>query len=473
MTLHIKSMESTISAARNFGREIYEKIKSVLNENETIECEPLIGRKFRPDILLPKGCRKLDLPNNTIIEIYYHFGNDTLLRFASEYKEAIDTKEYGNLLIICKDSYVSLFMRDNSIQGRAIIWTEKELSSKIEKAGIDLTKIVQDSNDTSLNVLENVKKNVEQTKISLFIGAGVSMDAKLPSWEELLKALLIQNDNMPFKYINDANANAISGSLANSSIVMGRYIIEGYRDALKRKYNSQSDNWIDDNTKAIVSRKIREVLYRNVNNSTNSELVKAIAQVAKSENVEKIISYNYDDLIETEIEAQKKGKDKKQFIPVYNETMDLSVGTVPIYHVHGFIPRDNESPGVPVLSEMEYHKLYSRMHHWANVVQLNALYTTTCFFIGFSMTDPNQRRLLDLARNIDLGSINAGKAQHYIFLHRQKLEGEAVKVVNDEHCIEIQNMMFELGLNVIWFDEFKELPQYILKIFGQNPDLAS
>ena len=110
------------------------------------------------------------------------------------------------------------------------------------------------------------------------------------------------------------------------------------------------------------------------------------------------------------------------------------------------------------------------MHHWANVVQLNALYTTTCFLIGFSMTDPTQRRLLDLARKVDLASIDAGKANHYIFMRRQNLKGAAVKTVNDEHCREIENMMFELGLNVIWFDKYENLPKCLSYIFGKTKD---
>ena len=86
------------------------------------------------------------------------------------------------------------------------------------------------------------------------------------------------------------------------------------------------------------------------------------------------------------------------------------------------------------------------------------------------MTDPNQRRLLDLARNVDLASIDAGKANHYIVMRRQNLKGEAVKTVNDEHCREIENMMFELGLNVIWFDKYENLPKCLSYIFGKTAD---
>lgn len=45
-----------------------------------------------------------------------------------------------------------------------------------------------------------------------------------------------------------------------------------------------------------------------------------------------------------------------------------------------------------------------------------------------------------------------------------------LKTVNDEHCKEIENMMFELGLNVIWFDEFEILPKCLSYIFGKIED---
>lgn len=56
------------------------------------------------------------------------------------------------------------------------------------------------------------------------------------------------------------------------------------------------------------------------------------------------------------------------------------------------------------------------------------------------------------------------------FLRRQNLKGEAVKAVNEEHCKEIENMMFELGLNVIWFDEFENLPKCLSYIFGKTDE---
>ena len=107
----------------------------------------------------------------------------------------------------------------------------------------------------------------------------------------------------------------------------------------------------------------------------------------------KIITYNFDDLLDEFL-------NKKDFYSVSDNIIPRTK-EVPIYHVHGMISRDNTRPSNSVLSEKDYHHLYSNPHNWANVVQLNALYTSTCFFIGFSMTDPNQRRLLELARAKD------------------------------------------------------------------------
>lgn len=81
------------------------------------------------------------------------------------------------------------------------------------------------------------------------------------------------------------------------------------------------------------------------------------------------------------------------------------------------------------------------------------------------MDDPNLRRLLDIAQN---GNPNAN---HYAFLKRVTLseistknEGESVIVEVSflERHHKLQELIFkELGVNVIWFEEFDELPQLL------------
>src|SRR5690606_21315200 len=88
-----------------------------------------------------------------------------------------------------------------------------------------------------------------------------------------------------------------------------------------------------------------------------------------------------------------------------------------IYHVHGFLPRDRSGydgleKSTLVFSEEGYHELFTDPYHWSNLVQLNLLRETRVLMIGLSLTDPNLRRLLEIA-----GRRN-GPGRHYAFLRR-------------------------------------------------------
>ena len=284
-------------------------------------------------------------------------------------------------------------------------------------------------------------------RYTFFLGAGLSMDAQLPSWSALLESLLKSENRKPFEYINNANSESISSAMGYSSIVTGRYALDGYlRD-------SQKDE--DENYQDFIER-IRKVLYKKKN--YKSALITSVAKAVKRKKPAQIITYNYDDLLDELL-------NKKDFYSVSDNIIPRTKD-VPIYHVHGMISRDNTRPSNSVLSEKDYHHLYSNPHNWANVVQLNALYTSVCFFIGFSMTDPNQRRLLELARAKDKHSDDIDKLPHFVFLKKEPLKGEASKKVNEEHWHEIEYMMSDFGLNVIWYNDFSDLPKMIDYISG-------
>ena len=113
-----------------------------------------------------------------------------------------------------------------------------------------------------------------------------------------------------------------------------------------------------------------------------------------------------------------------------------------------------------VLTEDDYHQVYSEVFDWSNVEQLHALTRCTCFFIGLSLNDPNLRRLLEIAQRGSSKSV-----RHYVFLER-KSEYEIIEKAEKDFQIR-ENMLADLGLNVIWYkgnDEHKELPE-LLKLF--------
>src|SRR5438105_6677855 len=52
--------------------------------------------------------------------------------------------------------------------------------------------------------------------------------------------------------------------------------------------------------------------------------------------------------------------------------------------------------------------------HWSNHVQYDRFGFSTCLFIGFSMTDPSVRRLMDAA------AIGGSNASHFCILRRSE-----------------------------------------------------
>lgn len=67
------------------------------------------------------------------------------------------------------------------------------------------------------------------------------------------------------------------------------------------------------------------------------------------------------------------------------------------------------------------------------------------------MTDPNQRRLLDISY-----SSSDKELRHYVFLRETNDFCSLEKSL--ENKIIQERMLNNLGLNVIWFKNFEELP---------------
>ena len=181
-----------------------------------------------------------------------------------------------------------------------------------------------------------------------------------------------------------------------------------------------------------------------------------------------IVNYNFDDLVEKNLKRLRVN-----YHSIYGEGMIPDADELGIYHVHGFLPQekanyDNLTKSLLVFSEEGYHKLMLEPYSWANISQLNYMINNTCLFIGLSMTDPNMRRLLEIAaqKRID----NDGDCQHYAIMLRFGLkESEGVDSIKSFERVNetLQESFFkELGVNVIWIDRFDEIPDLLKQIKG-------
>ncbi len=231
--------DTLMISARNFEQEIFSIVTHLVGDDELIATEYMVwSGRLMADIFFEKGCKKLGLPSKSLVEIKYILRHDIFSRIAFVYKGAINHEKYNKLIIICKENFMDIdSINKFDLQERLEIWTFEDFKNKIHLINENHLKTAATEPNfhvPSIDIIENARKIVSTNRVTSFLGAGVSMDAKLPSWNKLLEALLVQSNNMPFEYINETNTDAIAKSLANSSIVTGRYIINGFRDAIKK-----------------------------------------------------------------------------------------------------------------------------------------------------------------------------------------------------------------------------------------------
>ena len=99
-------------------------------------------------------------------------------------------------------------------------------------------------------------------------------------------------------------------------------------------------------------------------------------------------------------------------------------------------------------------------YNWANITQLNYMINNTCVFIGLSMTDPNMRRLLEIAaqKRTDIKDT----CRHYAIMRRFTIDSShksnSIKSFENVNDALQESFYEELGVNIIWFDEFNEIP---------------
>ena len=418
----------------NFESDVKRLIESKLSGSEEIVYDARLGGTIF-DLFLPGGCHELAFPPKTAIEIKTKLVSGTVSEVSRQAQIAIKSGDVQHVALIYQE------------RGDQKAWSRKWLQFVSVVSLMELKRragIVDDSastRDSSLfefegssekersNLFDRARERFKQGNISLFLGSGVGRSVGLPDWDGLIRRMVGEYNTD--RDVDDAyNYDLLASDSDRSTIVMARY--------LKNSLADKTEDYVP-----ILKR----ALYRNypsIDQEGALTLVDAVKLLAVHPSVRRVITYNYDDLLEQAI------GDERPYSSIDGRNRP-SPGALPIYHIHGFVPQEDDSSYEKnvVFSEDDYHLLYKESFHWSNTEQIHALRNSTCFFIGLSLKDPNLRRLLDIANDV-----GTGDPPHFAFLEKgeYKQPGKA------------ERLFYSMGVNVLWFKDRNELPRMVKRI---------
>ncbi|MGY5353533.1 SIR2 family protein [Wenyingzhuangia sp. IMCC45467] len=453
------------------------------------------SRRIGFDAYAPEGIE--DVKGTTQIEIKFNLDrypiNRLLEQFIHLQNRISESEITENILIITPQHLrvrtkerISHISESEKYPFKIIIWGPEEInkivsknrkeaneiannlfSLRIESAVVQSEKDWRKEREEKINILRLLYK---KGQFSFFLGAGVSSSAGMPDWNTLLNSLFVTYLTNEFdneSKINDSDINQIVERLNKidepSALMAARYLRKGLDNS--RVESEQFTKTITQNLYKL----------RNTSKRIDSKLIRSIAEMCMplrtGAKVKAVVTYNFDDLIERQLETQSI-----QHHSIYSDNDFNDPDELPVYHVHGFLPENTDlyeglDKSTLVFSEEGYHLIYSDSYHWSNLVQLSNLRDNHCLMVGLSMTDPNLRRLLDIA------SRNTDKTRHFAFMKRLTVDEftiekeeqvidniDGAKKFLDRHHNLNEEIMRELGVSIIWYTDYDEIPEILRKI---------
>ncbi len=305
-----------------------------------------------------------------------------------------------------------------------------------------LSKVDDDRERTYVQAIGALTKALNAGRLTLFCGAGVSIGAGILSWEKLLLLLLESMMERISKEhslsVEDVDPQEFQRSYSPSALVVGKYL----ETNLGKDFLPQ----------------LRDALYSK--NPESCAIIEAIVDLARPQRngkpLDSIVTFNFDGLIEEDL-----SENNIRHKAIFEEGMRHGSNELPIYHVHGYLPRKGKiSKNTHVVfSEDAYHNQFIDPFSWSNLTQLSKLSQNTCLFIGLSLNDPNLRRLLDVAYRKN----PSRELNHYVI---KRIPSLSEGTINSLAILLEEQDANELGLNVVWVKEYDQIAPLLLEMSG-------
>lgn len=259
--------------------------------------------------------------------------------------------------------------------------------------------------------------------VDLIMGAGINVDYGAKNWLTLMNSLNNDFYKGDYKFADEIE-HYVGKELFTSSMVLKTSGFDSYKSLNRELYMFDAAKSFDD---------------------PDSTLYHCVDYIAKHKGTS-VITYNYD----TNLEYLLKKRGIRYTVVYDDNAFNDKESGVSIYHVHGLLPyeryREKKYTDSLIFNESEYYYLYNNPYSWNIAKQLHDFKFNFCIFIGISLTDPDMKRLLELALNY----------MKFNFIFLKKEEGFSETVYRD-----LTSYFFTFDLIVIWIDEYSEIKDYL------------
>jgi hypothetical protein len=295
---------------------------------------------------------------------------------------------------------------------------------------------------------------------ALFLGAGINANFSHMMWKDLLNGLM---------------------KSAISILALEEGFSAKEKELVKTLF-SEKENKFSIYHKATLIKKVlgqnyfsylQSYLYSNCNKEKIAQkidqedifLVEIARFILRNRNIHSVVTYNYDNFLSETLKIliAKNNPEYRQIKTndIYRTIQQLSYDedTLPIYHVHGFIPPSDsiiiEEAENIVLTVDEYFSNMIEPFSWQTNTQLFYLNNFNCLFLGVSLNDWNMMRALSYS-----GRYSKASNHFALFVNDSFDQGKKISTFMNR----VRASIFEdLGIKPIYTEtnDYKELSKII------------
>lgn len=265
-----------------------------------------------------------------------------------------------------------------------------------------------------INYLNSMVNFLQSGHLSIFAGAGISIDSGFVDWKGLMKPIIEQlgvNPNIDLSLV-----------------------AQFYRNEYGRH-------------------DINELIYNEFNKKhKDNEIIKKLGRLP----IKSYWTTNYDSLIEDTLSKNPISKkinvvkEKNQFKYCMPDT------DVTVYKMHG----DKVEPDYAIITKNDY-ETYDKKRDVFTKALFTELITNTFLFIGFSFSDPNLERILSIVKHT-FDNDEGNPRNHYCFMRRVQekdydtLDAEQFNQDKNFQTLRIREMR-RYGIQTILIDDFSQI----------------